>query len=239
MGSLFGLNFYNKEQCELVSELEIQINKNKKVSIFTPNVDHIINNSNSEIAKKLYSESEYIIADGWPVVMAGRLKKNKFNRITGVDLMDELLRVSNENNYNLFFLGAEEETLEKLKLNIKDKYRNIGSISYHHGYFNDDDKVIEVINNSKSQILFVGMGNPKQEIWIRENFDKINCNLMLGVGGAFKIFSEEVSRAPKFVQRIGMEWFYRFCKEPKRLFNRYFIKYPRFVKLLIKEVVKK
>ena len=142
-----------------------------------------------------------------------------------------------ENKYNVFFLGAEEETLEKLELKIRNNYKNIGLISSHHGYFNDDGKVIENINQSKSQILFVGMGNPKQEVWIRENFEKIDANLMLGVGGAFKIFSEEVSRAPRWVQGIGMEWFYRFCKEPKRLFGRYFIKYPKFIKLLIEEVI--
>lgn len=237
MSSLFGLNFYKKELSDLVNELEREINDNNKASIFTPNVDHIINNSNNEKVKKLYSDSEYIIADGWPVVMAGRIKKINFSRITGVDLMDELLRLSNKNKYNLFFLGAEENTLKKLEYNIRDKYSNIGLISYYHGYFNDDDIVIEKINNSNSQILFVGMGNPKQEVWIRENLGKLNCNLMLGVGGAFKIFSEEVSRAPGWIQGIGMEWFYRFCKEPKRLFGRYFIKYPKFIKLLIKEVV--
>lgn len=237
MSSLFGLSFYKKELNNLVNELEMEIINNKKASIFTPNVDHIINNSNSDIVKNLYSDSEYIIADGWPIVMAGRIKKINFKRITGVDLMDELLRVSNQNKYNIFFLGAEKNTLEELEHNIRNKYNNIGEISYHHGYFDNDEKVIEIINKSNSQILFVGMGNPKQEVWIRKNFETLNCNLMLGVGGAFKIFSEEVSRAPRWVQGIGMEWFYRFCKEPKRLFGRYFIKYPKFIKLLFKEIL--
>lgn len=236
MSNLFGLDFYRKELSSLVNELECDIKNNRKASIFTPNVDHIINNSNNEVAKELYSNSEYIIADGWPVVMAGRIKQINFKRITGVDLMDELLILSNKNKYSLFFLGAEESTLQKLENNIRKKYSNIELISYHHGYFDNDEEVIEKINNSNSKILFVGMGNPKQEIWIRKNFEKINCNLMIGVGGAFKIFSEEVSRAPRWVQRIGMEWFYRFCKEPKRLFSRYFIKYPAFLKILIKEM---
>lgn len=237
MSSLFGLNFYKKELSYLVNELEVRINNNGKASIFTPNVDHIINNSNNERVRELYSNSDYIIADGWPLVIVGKIKKINFKRITGVDLMDELLNLANENKYNLFFLGAEENTLEKLENNIREKYSNIGFISYHHGYFNDNEEVIEKINKTNNQILFVGMGNPKQEVWIRENFDKINCNLMLGVGGAFKIFSQEVSRAPRWVQRVGMEWFYRFCKEPKRLFSRYFIKYPRFIKILFKEFV--
>ena len=82
------------------------------------------------------------------------------------------------------------------------------------------------------------MGNPKQELWIKENFDLINANLMLAVGGAFNIFSCEVDRAPIWVQKIGMEWFFRFIKEPKRLFYRYFIKYPKFIKIFLKEIFK-
>lgn len=236
MNKLFGLNFYNKEIDHLVIALENNIKNKDKVTVFTPNVDHIINNNDIK-AKNMYKKSEYIIADGWPLVVCGKLRKKKISRITGVDLMDKLLLLADKNKYNLFFLGATDETLKALKQNIQEKYRNIGDISYHHGFFSDDDEVIEKINSTENNILFVGMGNPKQEIWIRENYEKLNSNVMIGVGGAFKIFSGEVERAPKWIQNIGMEWFYRFTKEPKRLFSRYFIKYPSFIRILIKELV--
>lgn len=239
MSNLFGLKFYDKQLDSLVKELKNEIKRNNKVSIFTPNIDHVINNYDNEIVKKIYSESEYIIADGWPIVASGKLKKINIKRITGVDLMDELLRVANEEKYNIFFLGATEDTLIKLKRNIITKYPNINNVWYNHGFFDNDYEVIKKINSSKSNILFVGMGNPKQETWIRDNMGSLDCNLMVGVGGAFKIFSEEVKRAPKWVQVIGMEWFYRFSKEPKRLFYRYFIKYPKFIKILFYEFIDK
>lgn len=238
MSNLFNLNFYNQNLNSLVKDLKNEIDENNKVSIFTPNVDHIINNYNDSNVENIYKKSEYTIADGWPIVATGKFKKMNIDRITGVDLMDKLLKISNENKYNLFFLGATDETLTKLKNNLKVKYHNIGNIEFNHGYFKNDTEVIDKINESKSKIVFVGMGNPKQEMWIRENFSKLDANLLLGVGGAFKIFSEEVERAPKYIQKIGIEWFYRFLKEPKRLFLRYFIKYPQFLKIFIKEIGK-
>lgn len=235
MRKLFGLNFYNKSIKELVIDLDKEIESGNKVSIFTPNVDHIINNYEDRKARKLYEQGKYIVADGWPLVVSGKFKKIKIHRITGVDLMDKLLTTSNDERYSIYFLGGTNKTLEKLTVNIKKEYPNIEYIGCHNGFFNDDNKVIDDINKYKIKILFVGMGNPKQEIWIKENFDLINANLMIGVGGAINIFSGEVQRAPLWVQKIGMEWFYRFSKEPKRLFSRYFIKYPKFLKILLKE----
>lgn len=239
MDKLFGLKFYNKQLDNIIYELDKEIKENNKVSVFTPNVDHIINNYNNKYASDKYRESEYIIADGWPLVTVGRLKNINITRITGVDLMDQLLKLSNNNKYKVFFLGATDDTLNLLEGELKKEYSELGGVYFHNGYFKDNKKVIDEINKSNSNILFVGMGNPKQEIWIRENFEELNCNVMVGVGGAFKIFSKEVSRAPKFIQSIGMEWFYRFLKEPNRLFKRYFIKYPKFIKIIKQEIKNK
>lgn len=236
MQKLFGLNFYSKSIEKLVVDLEKEIKNGNKASLFTPNIDHIINNFSDKGVSEIYSQSEYVVADGWPLVATGKLKKKNIERITGVDLMDKLLYLSNIKKYNIYFLGATDETLKKLKSNIQREYPNIVNIGLHDGYFNDDKKIVQDINRNKVNILFVGMGNPKQEIWIRKNFELINSNLILGVGGAFNIFSGDLGRAPLWIQKIGMEWFYRFLKEPKRLFHRYFIKYPKFFKILFEEL---
>lgn len=236
MQKLFGLNFYDKSILELIKELELIIEKNRKVSIFTPNIDHIINlYSDIELFKK-YSKSEYIIADGWPIVKIAKHKKRKIERITGVDLMDQLLTLADDKEYNIFMLGATDYTVNLAVQNIKKCYKNINLIEYNNGYFDNINDILDKINSSNINILFVGMGSPKQELLIRENFDKLNCNVMLGVGGAFKIYSKEASRAPKIIQDLGLEWLYRFLLEPRRLFKRYFLKYPKFIKLAIREL---
>lgn len=235
MYNLFGLNFYNGNLNSLLKCLSNDIELGKKSAVFTPNIDHIINNFSDSKVNDVYSKGEYIVADGWPLVATAKLKRKLIHRITGVDLIDKLLEVANDKNYSLYFLGATDKTLDKLITNIKNMYPNITNIRGHNGYFKDNIEIINDINKENVNILFVGMGNPKQELWIKENFDLINANLMLAVGGAFNIFSGDIGRAPRWIQKIGMEWFYRFLKEPKRLFYRYFIKYPKFIKIFFKE----
>ncbi|PWX32377.1 WecB/TagA/CpsF family glycosyltransferase [Clostridium perfringens] len=238
MVKIFNLDFYDKNLENIKIELEKDIDENKKVRVYTPNVDHIINIKSNEKVFSKYSKVEYIIADGWPVVATAKVKKTPIYKITGVDLMDELLKLADKKILNIFFLGATDDTLKKLKSNIERDFNNINLINYNNGYFSEEDNeiIVKKINETNSNILFVGMGSPKQEIWITENIEKLNVNIAIAIGGALKIYSEEIERAPKFVQKIGMEWFYRFMKEPKRLFSRYFVKYPKFIKHFIDEI---
>lgn len=238
MVKIFNLDFYSENLENLKKNLEKEIEYNNKVRVFTPNVDHIINIKSSRNVFDKYCKAEYIIADGWPVVATSKAKKTPIYKITGVDLMDELLHIANEKRLNIFFLGATDDTLRKLKENIERDFTKINLIEYNNGYFKEEENeaIINKINKSKCNILFVGMGSPKQELWITDNIDKLNVNLALAIGGALKIYSEEIERAPKFIQKIGMEWFYRFLKEPRRLFSRYFIKYPKFIKHFLKEI---
>ena len=238
MVKIFNLDFYDENLENLKIELEKDIDENKKVRVYTPNVDHIINIKSNENVFLKYSKAEYIIADGWPVVATAKVKKTPIHKITGVDLMDELLKLADKKSLNIFFLGATDYTLKKLKFNIERDFNNINLINYNNGYFSkkESERIVKKINDTNSNILFVGMGSPKQEIWITENIEKLNVNITIAVGGALKIYSEEIERAPKFVQQIGMEWFYRFMKEPKRLFSRYFVKYPKFIKHFIDEI---
>lgn len=233
MTKLFNLNFFSGT----INELLELINMDNKISIFTPNVDHVIKIYSDKKIKENYSEGDIIIADGWPLVAIAKVKKMNIKRITGVDLMDKLLEYANNKALNIFFLGAEDSTLHLLKKQIYNQYPNIKNIEVNNGYFTDNELIINKINASKTDILFVGMGCPKQENWISENKDKLNCKIFIGVGGAFKIFSLEVARAPKIIQKIGLEWFYRFLKEPRRLFKRYFVDYLQFIPIAIKELI--
>jgi N-acetylglucosaminyldiphosphoundecaprenol N-acetyl-beta-D-mannosaminyltransferase len=231
--------FYDESADALCKELDhILIEKDRKVSIFTPNVDHIITLESDTSVKQVYMNTEILTADGWPVVMVSKLKKNKVPKITGVDLMDGLLKISEVRRLSVFFLGGTECTLEHMAQNIGHDFKNIRKIGYHNGYFdeNENNSIIELINSYMPDILFVGMGHPKQEKWVYENKDRLNASVILAVGGAFRIFSKEIKRAPLIVQKLGMEWFWRFIKEPKRLFYRYFVKYPKFIGIALREL---
>ncbi len=234
MKQLFDLNFYFGNEESLLKDIK---NCNKAI-IFTPNIDHIIKINSDEKVFTNYSKANFIIADGWPLAFTGRIKRQKISRITGVDLMDNLLKVADRERLNVFFLGAEDTTLDKLYHNVRNNYANINAIGTHNGYFSDNEEIVDKINNMNTNILFVGMGCPKQENWIIENCNRLNCEVFIGVGGAFKILSSEVSRAPKVIQLLGIEWFYRFMKEPTRLYKRYFVEYFKFIPLFVKEIKK-
>ena len=112
-------------------DIGMDIDENKKVRVYTPNVDHIINIKSNENVFLKYSKAEYIIADGWPVVATAKVKKTPIHKITGVDLMDELLKLADKKSLNIFFLGATDYTLKKLKFNIERDFNNINLINWN------------------------------------------------------------------------------------------------------------
>jgi len=116
----------------------------------------------------------------------------------------------------VFFLGAKPGVGDLAAEKLLEKYPGINFSGIRDGYFKDDDEVIEAINASGAEILFVCLGAPKQEKWMAKNRDKINVRLMLGLGGALDSYAGTVKRAPKIFIKLGLEWFYRLIKEPKR-----------------------
>ena len=132
-----------------------------------------------------------------------------------------------KNNYSLYLLGGKDGIAEAAAKNIKDKYPNIKIAGFHHGYFKgshlgligekEELELIDEINNVKPDIIFVGLGFPRQEIWIDANRDKLNGKVIIGNGGVMDILSGNAKRAPEIYQKLGLEWLYRLIKEPSRI----------------------
>jgi len=169
-----------------------------------------------------YSEalkmSTFSIPDGVGIVKLLKKKGIETERCPGFDTMEFLLHLSKERNYNIYLLGSKEEVVKKASDNIiKDFGTSI--VGYHHGYFDWslEEEVVKDINEKNTDLLFVGMGIPKQEIFIKRNIEKINARLLMGVGGSFDVLAGEVKRAPQFYQKLGLEWLYRMIKEPHRI----------------------
>jgi len=188
--------------------------------------------------KSYLEKSEYIFADGYYVYLAAKLLKlNIKEQVTGYDLTNEILRHSKINNKKIFFIGAEEQTLNSMLASIKSIYGKEIIAGSQNGYFKESDlgSIIENVKKSDADIILIGIGYPKREIFIDAARDKLNHSTILGVGGVFDILGGKTKRAPKIFIKARIEWLYRFILEPQRLWNRVANDYPKFCLKFAKE----
>lgn len=178
-----------------------------------------------------------INADGASIVWAAKkLNVPLKERVTGIDLFMNLVEISSEKKYKLYLFGAKEEVVKKVKDIFEEKYPNINIVGYRNGYFDEKDEknIVKNIKKSNADILFVAFSSPKKEYWINKYLNEMNVPFVMGVGGSFDVVAGVTRRAPKWMQKIGMEWFYRFIQEPKRMWKRYIVGNRKFIKLVRK-----
>lgn len=232
--NILGISVSQLSYEDLKKNIIKDIKNNKKSFIVAINPEKILKARKDEKLKKLLNNATYEIPDGIGVIYASKLRKGNIkSRITGIDSMEMLCKLSEEKEYKIFMYGAKKEIIKKAKENLEIKFQNIKIVGIIDGYEKDNDKIINLINKSKADIVFVALGSPKQEYWITENMDKVNAKIFQGVGGSFDVFSGNIKRAPKWMQQIGLEWLYRLIKEPKRIFRQ--IKLFKFLWLVLIE----
>lgn len=200
--------------------------------------------------KEILMNASIVLPDGKPVALYASLQKNCSPKgIRGIDLMYKILKTANDkkNKNNFFFLGGSAYTKDKITQIIKTNYPNINILGFDTrkiSYDTDNTDLIEEINSSKADFVLVGLGCPKQEKWMFDNYKSINSTL-IGLGAAFDFFSGNKKQAPKYFQKYYLEWLYRLFQEPRRLFFRYliynaifiihfFLVLPQFILLRIK-----
>jgi len=226
--SILGVNIDKITLDEAVERVKSFLKNDATNAIYTPNTEIVMLARKDCEFKNLLNRADLIIPDGIGLVYASRIKKKPLpERVTGVDLSNKILEIANDNGYSIFILGGKDGVAKEATENISKKYQNIRIAGYHHGYFKgthigykgheEEKRVINSINASNSDILFVGLGAPKQEIWIDENKSKLNCKVMIGNGGTIDIIAGRVKHAPAFYRNHGLEWLYRLAKQPKRI----------------------
>lgn len=225
-----------KETLEKVDEYYIQ--QKKSLHLMGVNADKInLCQTDSELMR-IVNECEIINADGASVVLAGKyLGLDIPERVAGIDLMQDLLKLSEIKQYPVYFLGAKQEILDKMLQNFKTSYPNLIVSGAKNGYFSDNDlpAIMEDIKVASPAIVFVGITSPKKE-YIVDNFLKNGLNsVFMGVGGSFDVLSGAIPRAPLWMQKANLEWLFRVMNEPKRLFKRYFIGNITFIKSILCE----
>lgn len=224
--------------CNLTTVVDFCLNRIKSrrgAYICVSNVHMCMETYDSPDFRNIVNHADLVIPDGRPIYWAQRLLGNKSaEQVRGQDITQALCKLSHLEEIKIgLYGGSSEEVLERVKHNLRAEYRNIKIVySYSPPYraLSEEEigKVTTDIRNAEVDVLLVGIGCPKQELWMAQQKDKVNA-VMLGVGAVFDFVAGTKSHAPKWMQIIGLEWFYRLCAEPKRLWRRYLKQNPRYI----------
>lgn len=233
---------YNlSETMELMSDA---IRKQKKLRIAVTPVNCILWARKNAKLREIYNTAQIVTADGVPIVWASKLLKKPIRgRVTGLDLLPEFAEVAAEKNYSFFFLGAAEGVGDSLAAALKEKHPGLRIAGTHSPPFSvrfsdeENQEMIDKINSSKADVLWVSLTAPKQDYWIANHFDKLDVSVAIGVGAAFDVVAGNINRSPEWMQKWGLEWFYRLIQEPRRLSRRYLLEAPVFLPLIMKQAL--
>ncbi|MHA1292007.1 MAG: WecB/TagA/CpsF family glycosyltransferase [Promethearchaeota archaeon] len=190
-------------------------------NIIAVNTRKIITLQKDESLKELFEKATLLVPDGIGIVKAVRfLKGKKIERIAGSDLMQNICQLAPKKKYRLYIYGSKESVNKVAVKKLKLMYPGINIVGHCNGYLPNDkmNSLIEDINRAKPDILFVALGSPLQEKWIQKYSPRLNAKLLMGIGGTLDTISDKSKRAPMFMQRLGLEWYYRILREPKRLY---------------------
>ncbi|MBQ3320817.1 WecB/TagA/CpsF family glycosyltransferase [Candidatus Saccharibacteria bacterium] len=224
-----------KEICEYAIKA---INGNEKMVITSINPEIIIKGLENRKTKEILNSATHNLPDGIGVVLASRLLKGCIKeRIAGIDCAEALCEAARNQKFKVFLYGAKKGVAKKAKEKLEEKYPGLRIVGTIDGYEKDKDKIVRIINESQANIVLVALGGGKQERWIHDNYKKVNAQVFQSVGGSFDVFSGDSKRAPKLMQKFGVEWLFRLIKEPSR-FKRQ-AKIPKFVFLVLKERFKR
>ena len=233
---ILNVDIDNITQEELLAQL-------KKGVLVTPNVDDIMKHQRDEEFHRYASQAEFCVCDSKIVLLASKfLGKSLREAIPGSGFFPEYCEYHKNDNTKIFLLGAKEGVGEEAKKRINQRVGRelvVGSYSPPFGFEKDEkecEHIVEILSKSSANVVLVGLGNPKQTKWIYKYKDRLsNIDVFLALGATIDFEAGNVKRAPKLVQKLALEWLYRLCKEPKRMYRRYLIEDMPFFWLLLKQ----
>ncbi|RYH76191.1 glycosyltransferase [Flavobacteriaceae bacterium 144Ye] len=240
--NILNTNIDNLSMQETLAKIKKSINQKSQIHHVVVNAGKIVAMQSDQQLRQSVNESDLINADGQAVVWASKfLGKPIKERVAGIDLMVNLVHLAYKNKYKIFFFGAKEDVVKKVVDTYSTQYSPNIIAGYRNGYFKkgEEKTIAQQISDSGANILFVAISSPTKENFLYENKKALkNVNFIMGVGGSFDVVSGKVKRAPLWMQKAGLEWFYRFIQEPKRMWKRYLIGNSKFIALVFKEKIK-
>jgi N-acetylglucosaminyldiphosphoundecaprenol N-acetyl-beta-D-mannosaminyltransferase len=232
---VLGVNVHAVNIEQVLGMADDKIHAGNKGYITVTGVHGIMECQRSEQVKSAHRNAWLVVPDGMPLVYIGRSHGHKnMRRCFGPDLMSALLAHSVEREYTHFFYGGNDGVAEKLEEKLEQRYPGLQVVGTYTPPFrplNEQEKseLIEAVDNLKPHFFWVGLSTPKQELFMQEYLPLLDTRIMVGVGAAFDYHTDRLTPAPKWMQGMALEWFYRMLMEPRRLWKRYFINNPLFL----------
>jgi len=225
---------------ETLNQVKESILRDEQNFLCTVNVSILMMMRSNKLLSEIVRKAKWVVADGMPIIWVSRTQKNPLpERVTGVELVSEIAEVAANNGWGVYLLGGEFSVVEKVAAKLKSDKPGLIISGFADGYFDDKEAIdrAAAVKKSGARILIVAMGVPKQEYFIDKHFKDTGVNFVIGVGGSFDVVSGKVKRAPKWIQKMGLEWAYRIKQEPKRLLPRYLKTNSLFIFLLLKDFI--
>jgi N-acetylglucosaminyldiphosphoundecaprenol N-acetyl-beta-D-mannosaminyltransferase len=244
--NILGVQISNISKENLLDAFTQRIQQKQKTQVCITPVNSVLAAIKDPQVLSIYNASEYVLCDSTPIKWASHFLNTPIQeRITGLDLLPNVVAHCAEHNFSIFLLGASPGVADTLKEKIVSLYPNCKVVGIYVPPFmkvfteQENKKMIDAVNATSPDVLLVSLTAPKQDIWIAQNIHQVNAPIQIGIGGAFEVMAGLAKRAPKWMHAAGLEWFYRFIQEPKRLFRRYFIEAPLFIPLILKQKFKR
>ncbi|MCI7784364.1 MAG: WecB/TagA/CpsF family glycosyltransferase [Succinivibrio sp.] len=226
---------------DAIREINYLIDRNQKSYVVAVNVDVIIKIESDPYLKEIADRADLVLVDGQPLIWISKINHKPIKeKISGSDLVPLLCKNAAELGRSIFIIGGKEGIAQKAKLRLEETYSDIkivGTYAPPFGFEKNDVELVKInsmIKKACPDILIACFGCPKQEKWIYENYQEYNAKVSVCAGATVDFLAENIKRCPKWMSEYGLEWFYRFIQEPRRLFKRYFIEDLKILKLIFK-----
>jgi len=236
-----GIPVANLTEDEAIAAIDELISKGGSHYAAVVNAAKIVAADRDEGLKQVLLDADLVTADGMSVVWASRLLGQPLKqRVTGIDLFERLVEHAAQRGLSVYFLGAQEESVRGTVARFKSQHSALKVAGYQNGYFAESEAVAiaDAIKQSDADLLFVAMGSPAQEKWITSHIVRSGVRFALGVGGSFDHVSGLAVRAPRWMQRSGLEWLYRLIREPRRMWRRYLIGNSKFTSMVVSQRIR-
>lgn len=238
---LFGVDMHAWTMAETIAEIDRRLKAEPFTQHVVVNVAKVVRMQRDKELAAAVRRCDIVNIDGAGVVLGGRLLGYKIpERVAGIDLFHQLLSHSQSHGKRVYFLGAKADVLEEAVTSIRAQYPNLTIAGAQNGYFwEEESATVEAICASEADLLFVGITSPLKEQFIDRWRDELGVKFAMGVGGTFDVVAGRVRRAPKWMQKLGLEWLYRVIQEPRRMFMRYLTTNSAFAWMLIVELARR